>query len=94
MTYRETMEAARQYDISSTKLYVAEEFESLVAGADLAMSEDVFETACSKIERAYLKSEDLSINAIATAMLYALLDNNTLEDIDIHYLIAEACYFN
>jgi hypothetical protein len=94
MTYRETMEAARQYDISSSKLCVAEEFEILVSGTDLAISEQAFELACSKIERAYLKSEDLSINAIATAMLYALLDNNTLEDIDFHYLITEACYLN
>lgn len=93
MTYRETMEAARQYNISVIKLEVAEEFESSVAGIDLAMSEDVFEAACSKIERAYLKSEDLSIYKIATAMINALLDNKQLEDIDANYLITEASYY-
>lgn len=93
MTYRETLELAKQHNIEPIALEVAYEFGCSVSATDLAMSEHAFELACSKIERAYLKSEYLSVSALTLALL-DMLQEQTIDQIDVYDLIDKACYYN
>jgi hypothetical protein len=88
MTYKQTLELARQHDISPLKLDIAYELHCI---SDLDTDDDTFEAMCYLIERAYLKSEDLSVYHLTNALL-EMSANTPLDEISVYTLINKACY--
>jgi hypothetical protein len=95
LSFRETMEAARQHNINVIKLEVAYELDCLAEARDpeIKLTEQQFEQACYLIERAYLKSEYLTVNNITQALLN-MLEDTPLEEIDdVWDIIQKASYY-
>ena len=63
MTFKETLKVARANKILATDLMVAQEVEFQADCFHVKLYDKQFETACSIIEDAYLKSEGISIEA-------------------------------
>lgn len=93
MTYRETLNKAKLYEIEVLKLSVAFEVHCTFDGEELELTEEQFEKACYLVERAYLKSEYLAIDSIARALIN-MLEYIQLEEVDIWKLIEKASYYN
>lgn len=89
LNYRQSLNKANEQNLNILMLEVADEVDCM----NIDFEEKDFEIACSLVEEAYLKSENLSINQIARA-LYKLIheDNKPLADITRRALIDEACY--
>lgn len=89
MNYRQQLEKAHSEKLNIIMLEVADEVDCM----NIDFDEKDFEIACSLVEEAYLKSEDLSINQLARALDKLISeDNKALEDITRRTLIDEACY--
>lgn len=89
MYYQEQLKKARENKIDLLAIDIANEVESVLP----RLKEQKFEDACSIIEEAYLKSEDLSINQIAKALSKLIYkDKKNLSNITRRVLIDEACY--
>ena len=89
--YRQSLDKAIEQKINILTLEIANEVNCIFNMEKF--NDNDFEIACSLVETAYLKSEDLSINQITRA-LYKLIwtDNKQLADITRRALIDEACY--
>lgn len=94
MNYNETLRKARELGICPIALEVAYEFHCQIDGQDIALTPQAFEDACYLIERAYLKSCDISIESITRALINMLVDNNTqLHEINVWDLLDKASYY-
>lgn len=94
MTYKETLLKAEELGISPISLSIAYEFDCQIDSQDIALTPQAFEEACYLIERAYLKSCDISIESITRALINMLVDNNTqLHEIDVWDLLDKASYY-
>lgn len=91
LNYRQSLDKAIEQKINILTLEIANEVNCIFNMEKF--NDNDFEIACSLVETAYLKSEDLSINQITRA-LYKLIwtDNKQLADITRRALIDEACY--
>ena len=89
--YRQSLDKAIEQKINILTIEIANEVNCIFNMEKF--NDNDFEIACSLVETAYLKSEDLSINQITRA-LYKLIwtDNKQLADITRRALIDEACY--
>lgn len=89
--YRQSLDKAIEQKINILTLEIANEVNCIFNMEKF--NDNDFEIACSLVETAYLKSENLSINQITRA-LYKLIwtDNKQLADITRRALIDEACY--
>ena len=89
MFYKNQLKIARENKLDIISLEVASEVEAL----SIPFDEKDFEIACSIVENAYIKSEDLSVYQLANA-LSNLYDNdkNILKKLSYRDLIDEACY--
>ena len=58
MTYRETLNKARENAINPFDLIVAEELENAMDTLEIELNEEQFETACEIIQQAYFKADD------------------------------------
>lgn len=89
MFYKNQLKVARENKLDIISLEVASEVEAL----SIPFDEKDFEIACSIVENAYIKSDELSIYQIATALsnLYEN-DKNILNKLSYRDLIDEACY--
>lgn len=94
MNYSETLRKARELGICPIALDVAYEFHCQIDNEDIALSPQAFEDACRLIERAYLKSCDISIESITRALIYMWVENNTpLDEINVWNLLDKASYY-
>jgi hypothetical protein len=92
MNFKEQLDKANEIGISPLNLSVAYELECQLDGEEVAISADGFENACLLIERAYLKSENISIEDITRALIYMLKDHK-VNEIDVWELIQKASYY-
>lgn len=89
LNYRQSLNKANEQNLNILMLEVADEVDCM----NIDFEEKDFEIACSLVEEAYLKSEDLSINQLARALAKLISeDKKALEDITRRKLIDEACY--
>lgn len=89
MFYKKQLEIAKKNNINIIGLDIANEVESIFEN----LLDDDFEKSCALVERAYLKSEDLSINQIVRALQKLQeVDCIKFENITKEQLINEACY--
>lgn len=89
LNYRQSLNKANEQNLNILMLEVADEVDCM----NIDFEEKDFEIACSLVEEAYLKSEDLSINQLARALAKLISeDKKALEDITRKTLIDEACY--
>lgn len=89
LNYRQSLNKANEQNLNILMLEVADEVDCM----NIDFKEKDFEIACSLVEEAYLKSEDLSINQLARALAKLISeDKKALEDITRRKLIDEACY--
>ena len=58
MTYRETLNKARENAINPFDLIVAEELENAMDTLEIELNEEQFERACETIQQAYFKADD------------------------------------
>ena len=58
MTYRETLNKAREVEINPFDLIVAEELENALDTLEVELTEEQFERACETIQQAYFKADD------------------------------------
>lgn len=94
MNYNETLRKADELGINPITLAVAYEFDCQIDSQDIALSPDAFEDACYLIERAYLKSCDISIESLTRALIYMWVENNTpLDEINVWKLLDKASYY-
>lgn len=94
MNYNETLRKAEELGINPITLAVAYEFDCQVDCEDIALTPTAFEEACGLIERAYLKSCDISIEDITRALIYMWVENNTpLDEINVWDLLDKASYY-
>ena len=94
MNYTETLRKAKELGICPITLEVAYEFHCQVNSQDIALTPTAFEEACYLIERAYLKSCDISIESLTRALINMLVNNNTqLNEIDVWDLLQRASYY-
>jgi hypothetical protein len=84
MSYKEQLEKARKNGIDVISLDVANEVECIF---DIEMTEREFEMCCSFIEQSYLKSDHISIWAIARALYDMITDEEN--QLSIEKLIDE-----
>lgn len=92
MNYRETLIKAEELEINPLDLSIAYELECQLDSEEIAISADGFENACSLIERAYLKSENIAIEDITRALIY-MLEDHKVNEIDVWELIQKASYY-
>ena len=92
MTYRETLNKAKEHEINVIDLSVATELDCLAEVEEVELTEEQFETACSIIRNAYLKaSEPISIWALTMALLNMIKeDEEDLNEIDCWDLLYKA----
>lgn len=89
LNYRQSLNKANEQNLNILMLEVADEVDCM----NIDFEEKDFEIACSLVEEAYLKSEDLNINQLARALAKLISeDKKALEDITRRKLIDEACY--
>jgi hypothetical protein len=92
MNFREQLNKAEELEINPLDLSIAYELECQLDCEEIAISADGFEKACSLIERAYLKSENIKIEDITRALIY-MLNEHKLNEIDVWELIQRASYY-
>lgn len=92
MNYRETLNKAEELEINPLVLSIAYELECQLDCEEVAISTDGFEKACSLIERAYLKSENIAIEDITRTLIY-MLEDHKVNEIDVWELILKASYY-
>ena len=97
MNYKEQLQKARENKLDIISLSVANEVECIFENA---LNEEEFELACYLVERAYLKSEDITIWAIAKALYNILINKeNTISfeekmnELAISELLEKACWY-
>ena len=93
MTYMETLHLARKHNINALTLDVAEELCCLLDNNDITLKDNEFEYACYLIERAYLKTENLTINAITKSLINMIEVYGELDVIEMRELIERACWY-
>lgn len=95
MTYRETLNKAEEHKINVIDLSVATELDNLIDVEEIEFTEEQFELACYLIQRAYMKTCEISIFAITQALLAMIKeDNQKLEEIDVWNLLQKASYYD
>ena len=88
MTYKQTLELARKYDIRPIMLEVASEVYCING---IANDKD-YEYACDTVKWAYLKSEGIAVGDLANALRELLDAGQDLRDISYDDLIEIASY--
>lgn len=94
MNYRETLEKAEELGICPITLAVAYEFHCQIDSEHIALSSTAFEKACGLIERAYLKTCEISIEDITRTLINMWVNDNTpLNEINVRDLLQRASYY-
>lgn len=89
LNYRQSLNKANEQNLNILMLAVAYEVDCM----DINFEKKDFEIACSLVEEAYLKSEDISINQLARALAMLILEEKkALKDITRKELITASCY--
>lgn len=93
MTYREQLTKVQEQGISICDLEIANELDCVL---DFEYTEEQFEQLCEFCENAYLKSENITVNALALAVKDLVAEGNTVDDVlelDKWAFIDKASYY-
>ena len=90
MTFKETLTLAKQHNINVIDLDVA--YEVHCQAYDKNLNDSDFEKMCYEIERAYMKSEYITIAAITEALIEMINEGISIDKIDTWELIDRASY--
>ena len=96
MTYRETLNKARENKIEAIKLNIANELDYFINCEELELDEEQFETACELVEEAYIESEVLmTVWALVRTLVDKITEEGTevLNDTWYKDLIQQATYY-
>ena len=85
MNFRETLEKAKELEISAIDLIVADEVNAIFDEED-----ERFEEMCSLVKTAYLKSENIEVWQLVKALEYKLEKGYKIRAIDKWDLILQA----
>ena len=80
MKYIELLELAKKEKINITKLFIANEVDTLLRGYEKEISEDKYEELCSIVYENYLKIDYSSINDVAKIVCDLFIDSQEINE--------------
>lgn len=83
MKYIEQLERAKKNNINSTKLFVANDVDTLLKDYSQKLDEDIFEKICAIVYEYYLKIDYSSINDVAKIVCELFMDEQEIEEKNI-----------